>query len=129
MSKLLSVFASELRKFEKRHQPLASMSTFISRALVMALVAFCLTAIFVMTGSVGFHFLAKLSWLESAYNAAMVVPGVGLADPMPNAASKIFAGLYALFSGLFFAVIIGVLFAPFAHRLYHKFHIDENVDD
>lgn len=112
------------RFFERRTDPLATMSTFISRALVMAFVAFLLTAIVVVAGAVGFHYLAELSWLDSSFNAAMVVPGVGLANTMPNGASKIFAGLYALFSGLFFAVIIGILFAPFAHRLYHKFHIE-----
>lgn len=114
------------RVFEGRTDPLASTSTFISRTLIMALCAFLLTAVVVFAGAIGFHCLANLSWMEAAFNAAMVVPGVGLADTMPNDASKIFAGLFALFAGLFFAVIIGILFAPFAHRLYHKFHIDKD---
>ncbi len=116
-------FLSMKKIFEHRTDPLASMTTFISRALIMTFVALLLTAVVVFVGTLGLRFFAKLDWIDAAFNAAMIVPGVGLADPMPNDASKIFAGLYALFSGLFFAVIIGILFAPFAHRLYHKFHI------
>lgn len=122
----MNIFSVKKMIFERRKDPLASMATFISRALIMALCAFLLTAVVVFAGTIGFHYLANLSWIEAAFNAAMVVPGVGLADTMPNDASKIFAGLFALFAGLFFAVIIGILFAPFAHRLYHKFHIDKD---
>jgi len=122
----MNIFSVRKKIFERRKDPLASIPTFISRALIMALCAFLLTAVVVFAGAIGFHYLANLSWIEAAFNAAMVVPGVGLADTMPNDTSKIFAGLFALFAGLFFAVIIGILFAPFAHRLYHKFHIDKD---
>jgi hypothetical protein len=37
---------------------------------------------------------------------------------------KIFASAYALFSGLMFIGVMGIVLAPVAHRLLHKFHID-----
>jgi hypothetical protein len=38
---------------------------------------------------------------------------------------KIFAGTYALFSGIVFLVVIAIIFAPVVHRFFHKFHIEE----
>ena len=37
---------------------------------------------------------------------------------------KVFAGIYALYSGLVVILIAGLLFAPFAHRLLHRFHLE-----
>jgi hypothetical protein len=38
---------------------------------------------------------------------------------------KIFAGCYALFSGLAFITCLGIVFAPVIHRFLHKFHLEE----
>jgi hypothetical protein len=43
---------------------------------------------------------------------------------MKSDGGKIFAGSYALFSGLTFIAIIGVIFAPIFRRFFHKMHID-----
>jgi hypothetical protein len=37
-------------------------------------------------------------------------------------AGKVFAGLYALYSGLVFVVVVGVIVTPVLHRAMHKFH-------
>jgi hypothetical protein len=37
---------------------------------------------------------------------------------------KVFAGCYALFSGLAFAVVVSVMLAPVIHRMLHKFHME-----
>jgi hypothetical protein len=44
---------------------------------------------------------------------------------MPNDASKIFASIYALFSGVIFIALMGIILSPIAHRVMHRFHIDE----
>jgi hypothetical protein len=45
----------------------------------------------------------------------------------------VFAGLYALFSGVTFITMVGVLLAPALHRFLHRFHLElagqENADD
>ncbi|MES2204411.1 MAG: hypothetical protein V4496_04235, partial [Pseudomonadota bacterium] len=71
-----------------------------------------------------YHYWGEMPWIESFLNAAMILGGMGEIDLLTTSTAKIFAGIYAIFSGLYFAVVIGVLFAPFVHRFYHKFHID-----
>jgi hypothetical protein len=43
-------------------------------------------------------------------------------DSLHTPAGKLFAGLYALYAGMVFLAIFGVLAAPVAHRLLHQFH-------
>jgi hypothetical protein len=40
-------------------------------------------------------------------------------------AGKIFAGCYALFSGIALITILGIIFAPVVHRFLHKFHLED----
>ena len=78
-----------------------------------------------LAGIVGYHFLGQWSWIDSLLNASMILGGMGPVDPLKTNAAKIFASCYALFSGLVFIGVLGVLLAPFIHRLMHRFHIDE----
>jgi len=34
-----------------------------------------------------------------------------------------------LFSGVIFIALMGIILAPVAHRVLHKFHIDEKDED
>lgn len=112
--------------FEKKADPLAPMPTFIRRLAIMACFAFVLTSSVLSVGVLGYHYLGHLPWLDAFLNASMILSGMGEVSQLSNKSAKIFAGTYALCSGLFFTVIIGLLFAPVIHRLYHKFHLDEN---
>ena len=58
-------------------------------------------------------------------NASMILSGMGPANVLTNTGAKIFASAYALFSGLVFIVVMGIIFAPIMHRVLHLFHIDE----
>lgn len=75
-------------------------------------------------GTVGYHVVAELSWLDAEYNAAMILTGMGPIDPMHTSAAKLFASAYALFSGVAFLTGVGVVFAPIAHRFLHRFHLE-----
>ena len=75
-------------------------------------------------GVLGYHTLEKLSWLDSLLNASMILSGMGPLTPLQTSAGKLFAGAYALFSGLAIIVIVGVIFAPVVHRFLHKFHLE-----
>jgi hypothetical protein len=44
-------------------------------------------------------------------------------------AGKIFAGLFALYAGLIFLVMAGVLLAPVMHRVLHRFHWEAKGSD
>src|SRR5919198_1066901 len=76
-------------------------------------------------GIVGYHYIAGLSWIDSLLNASMILGGMGPVDPLKTDVAKIFASLYALFSGLAFIGIVSVLLAPFVHRLLHRVHAEE----
>ena len=75
-------------------------------------------------GVLGYHHFDKLSWLDAFENAAMILSGMGPMTQSEPDAGKIFAGCYALFSGLAFITSMGVVFAPVLHRFLHKFHLE-----
>ena len=78
-------------------------------------------------GILGYHFLNHLPWADALVDASMILGGMGPVNPLQGTAAKLFASAYALFSGLFFIGLMGFLLAPFAHRLMHHFHVDEDA--
>src|SRR5947207_12161302 len=82
-------------------------------------------AIALGAGVAGYHFIAGLKWIDSLLNASMILGGMGPVDQLQTNAAKIFASFYALFSGLAFIGIASLMVAPFAHRLLHRFPVDE----
>jgi hypothetical protein len=75
-------------------------------------------------GMVGYRLFEGMSWLDAYLNAAMLLGGMGPVGELHHPAGKIFAGLYAMFSGLVLLVSVGVLLAPLFHRFLHRFHLD-----
>jgi hypothetical protein len=55
----------------------------------------------------------------------MILSGMGPVDKMISTTAKLFAALYALFSGLVFISVSGLIFAPWLHRIFHWAHLDE----
>lgn len=76
-------------------------------------------------GMAGYHFCEHLPWLDAFANAAMILSGMGPLEPLKTFAGKLFAGCYALFSGLLFITVAGIILAPIGHRLLHKFHLEK----
>jgi hypothetical protein len=112
-------------RFERRHEQLAPLPIFARRVATSFVIAAGLIALALTGGIVGYHLFAGFGWVDSLLEASMLLGGMGPVNPLPNDAAKIFASIYALFSGLLFIVIMGVVLSPLAHRLMHKFHIDE----
>jgi hypothetical protein len=52
----------------------------------------------------------------------MLLGGMGPVDPLKTDGGKLFAGLFALYAGLIFLIVAGVLLAPVVHRIIHRFH-------
>ena len=75
-------------------------------------------------GAVGYRLTAGLAWIDALLNASMILTGMGPVSPMTSSAAKLFATVYALFSGVAFLTAVSVLFAPAAHRFLHRFHLD-----
>ena len=77
-------------------------------------------------GILGFIWFAHLTPLDAFLNAAMLLSGMGPTEDYPGTAGKIFGGVYALFSGLFMLVVVGLVLTPVFHRMLHQFHLDED---
>jgi hypothetical protein len=111
--------------YEPRKDALLSSAEFKSRVISHFLLALCIIAVALGIGVVGYHFIGGLDWVDSLLNASMILGGMGPVDEMHTTAAKLFASAYALFAGLVFIGIASLLMAPFAHRILHRFHIDE----
>ena len=111
--------------YEHRNHPLLSRAKFARRVVRHLLLAFFAIAIALGMGVLGYHCIGGLSWIDSILNASMILGGMGPVDPLKSSAAKIFASFYALFSGLAFIGIASLMVAPFAHRLLHRFHVEE----
>jgi len=109
--------------FEKHNQPLASFSTFILRIITYFVLGLLLISIALGIGMLGYHVFEGLPWIDAFLNASMILATMGPVDHLITPAGKIFAGFYALFSGLIFVFVIGVIFSPVIHRFFHNFHV------
>jgi TRAP-type C4-dicarboxylate transport system permease small subunit len=116
-------------RFERRHEPLAPISIFIQRILASLAMALGLIALVLMIGIAGYHWMGGFNWVDSLLEASMILGGMGPVNQLPNDHAKIFASAYALFSGLIFIGVMGIVLAPVMHRLLHKFHVDEKDVD
>lgn len=98
---------------------------FARRVLKYTIFSIQLLVISLGIGIAGYHYIGELNWIDSIYNAAMILTGMGPVNEMTTDAAKLFASIYAIFSGVIFLSTVAIFFAPFAHRLMHLLHIEE----
>lgn len=115
--------------FERRHEKLASVSVYVKRLIGALAIALGLIAFALIIGIAGYHSLAGFNWVDSLLEASMILGGMGPVNQLPNDQAKIFASVYALFSGLIFIAVMGLVLSPVVHRILHKFHLDEKDVD
>ncbi|HVN64501.1 MAG TPA: hypothetical protein VMT58_07670 [Candidatus Binataceae bacterium] len=116
-------------RFERRHETLLPRRLFLRRVARWAAAAAALLGGSLAFGVLGYHFLGGLDWIDAILNASMILGGMGPVDPISSRAGKLFASFYALYSGLALISIAGIMLAPLAHRLLHKFHIESGLKD
>jgi len=98
----------------------------IVRSLIKGLI---IVAISLGIGMAGYHHYEKMDWVDSYVNAAMILSGMGPASALKTESGKLFAGTYALFSGIIFLFAIAIALAPVFHRFLHKFHTEERKNN
>ena len=106
-------------RYEHISQPLAKFPDYLRRQLRSIGVGLVFIAVALYAGMLGYHYLVGLSWIDSYENAAMILSGMGpLAAPVTTA-GKIFAGSYALFSGIaaLLATVSGLLSLLWFNRI------------
>lgn len=126
-------FASFVSKgkgmFEKRHERVLPVGRFAWRMVAFTGLALMLIGLALGIGVFGYHYIAGLSFVDSILNASMILTGMGPVSPLPSTAAKLFASAYAIFSGLVFITVMGVVLTPVVHRLLHWFHVDETAEN
>ena len=110
--------------FEHRQAPLLPRREYYHRLARHGLIALGLLAAGLLIGMGGYHFIEGMPWIDAFANAAMILSGMGPLDPIKTAAGRLFAGAYAIFSGVAFLTTVGILLAPVVHRSLHKFHLE-----
>jgi hypothetical protein len=116
-------------RFEKRSEKLLETRAYLRRQALFLIIAMGFLLFSLGIGMMGYHFLEKLSWLDAFLNAAMIMGGMGPVNAFTTSAGKLFAGFYALYSGLGLLVTIGFIAAPLLHRFFHYFHVDVTDSD
>ncbi|HEX2695727.1 MAG TPA: hypothetical protein VHP61_08220 [Acidobacteriota bacterium] len=111
--------------YEHKSEPLLPFGRFARRLLGHFIIALVAISGSLGIGVAGYHFLGKLPWLDSLLNASMILGGMGPVDAIRTPAGKLFASFYALFSGVVFLVIVGVLMVPIGHRFLHSLHLEK----
>jgi hypothetical protein len=114
--------------YEHRTDPLLTRVEFARRVIGHFGYSILAIAIALAAGVVGYHVLAGFGWIDSLLNASMILGGMGPVDPLKTDVAKIFASFYALFSGLVFIGVLGLLLAPFIHRVMHRLHMNYEED-
>jgi hypothetical protein len=114
-----------LTHYEHKSDPLLPFDQFLQRMFRHGVAALLFLAISLSIGVIGYHFTEKLSWIDSLLNASMILGGMGPVNALQTDGGKIFASFYALFSGIAFLVVAGIIIAPVAHRLMHRMHLED----
>jgi hypothetical protein len=108
--------------YEHRKQPVLPRKRFVRRLMRHGVYALLLLTVSLAIGMGGYHWIAGFDWVDSLLNASMLLGGMGPVGDLPNDAAKLFASAYALYSGIAFLVLAGLMLAPVFHRILHRFH-------
>src|SRR5262249_51191398 len=111
--------------YEQRTAHLLPWPAFLKRASRHFVSAVLTLAVVVRFRTIGYPVFDGLGWIDAFLNASMILSGMGPVDKMDNDAAKLFAALYALFSGLVFVAVMGIVLAPWLHRLMHTVHLEK----
>jgi len=111
--------------FEHRSDPLLPFDVWLKRVMRSIGLAAIIVATSLGIGVLGYHGFGHLPWIDSLLEASMILGGMGPVAAMSNDAFKLFASAYALFSGLVLLSTMGIILAPWLHRMMHRFHQEE----
>jgi hypothetical protein len=111
--------------YEHKSQPPLDRRAFLRRLALHGGYAASLIAVSLVIGMAGYHWIAGYSWTDAFVDACMLLGGMGQVGALPTRGAKIFAGIFALYSGLVFLIVLGVLIIPLFHRVLHRFHWEQ----
>jgi hypothetical protein len=110
-------------------KPLLPRKVYLQRVARNALLGVGFFVGSLLVGMLGYHGFEKMGWIDAFVNAAMILSGMGPVSTLQTNGGKIFAGCYALYSGIALISILGIIFAPVVRRFLHKYHLEFTDDD
>lgn len=118
------MLTKNLLQLEHRSQRVAPLPQFFKRLGRFGLFASTVVIFSIFIGSLGYHQLAQLTWIDSFHMACMILTGMGPVAEMKTNVAKLFSSFYALYSGVAFLSSTAVFFTPIIHRLLHILHVE-----
>lgn len=112
--------------YEHVSKPPLSRRAFINRLARTGGYGLWLLAFSLALGMAGYRWIAHYTWTDAFLNASMLLGGMGPVGTLSTTSAKIFAGFYALYAGMVFLVVFGLMLTPVFHRILHKFHFEHH---
>ena len=119
----------KIPKREPQHGPHRRQMRFAHRMLEAVGIWAVLAAFGLIVGIVGYSYTEGMALPDAFVNAAMILSGMGPVGELKTTAGKVFAGCYAIFSGLIIIIATSFLLAPVFHRVLHHFHLEKEGGD
>lgn len=114
--------------FMRLGQPYAKRRIFFGRLGTAIAVWFAIMLFGLAVGIAGYAGFEGMNLTDAYLNAAMILSGMGPVSELRTEAGKVFAGSYAIFSGLVIVLATGVVLSPIVHHVLHVFHADMDDD-
>src|ERR1700693_1307622 len=115
-------------RFERRGQPLASRRKFLIRMAIAIGLWIVLTIVGLAIGIAGYAAFEGMSFVDAYVNAAMILSGMGPVGELKTTAGKVFAGSYAILSGLIIVIHSRFALASVFHRVLHRFPVETTTE-
>jgi hypothetical protein len=129
MAKKSKASRRPLYLFERRAHRVISRHRFALRMLLACGLWLALAVVGLLIGMAGYAFFERMSATDAYVNAAMILSGMGPVNELTTTGGKIFAGSYAIFSGLLIVIATGFVLAPVFHRVLHRFHVEQKGEE
>ncbi len=108
--------------YENHRKPPIPSHVFGRRMVRHSMFVVALLGASMFIGMWGYEHFEHMEWHDAFLNTAMLLGGMGPVNSLQTPAGKLFAGFFALYAGVVFLFSAGLLIAPVAHRILHKFH-------
>jgi hypothetical protein len=115
--------------YESYDQPMITRRAFVVRLVKHFLLTVSILAVWLAIGVAGYAWFARLRPVDAFLNAAMIAGGMGPVDVLTTDGAKIFAGIYAILSGVVIIGAAGIVLAPVLHRVLHALNLDDSDGD